>query len=185
MTFFPTLSYISASDISTPLYIWNGACLIYCYLLWHFRKVGVLFSSPSSSQPSSKLSESFLAGYYHHHHHEGARVAQWWEQSPPTSVAWVQIPASCLSGLSFSSFGSFAPRAFSLGTPVVSSLLKPTFPNSNSTRNQVDEVPLGGCATSKSLLFSFVHRQSSTTASFICLMKMSLQEALRKGVSAF
>ena len=127
---------------------------LYCYLLWHFRKVGVLFSSPSSSQPSSKLSESFLAGYYHHHHHErGARVAQWWEQSPPTSVVWVQIPASCLSGLSFSSFGSFAPRGFSPGTPVVSSLLKPTFPNSNSTRNQVDEVPLGGCATSKLLLF--------------------------------
>ena len=115
----------------------------------------------------------------------GARVAQWLEQSPPTSVAWVQIPASCLSGLSFSSFGSFAPRGFSLGTPVVSSLLKPTFPNSNSTRNQVDEVPLGGCTISKSLLFSFVHRQSSTTASFICLMKMSLHEALRKGVSAF
>ena len=88
----------------------------------------------------------------------GARVAQWLEQSPPTSVAWVQIPASCLSGLSFSSFGSFAPRGFSPGTPVVSSLLKPTFPNSNSTRNQVDEVPLGGCATSKSLLLSTLRK---------------------------
>ena len=28
---------------------------------------------------------------------------------------------------------------------------KPTLPNSNSTRNQVDEEPLCGCATSKSL----------------------------------
>ena len=25
---------------------------------------------------------------------EGARVAQWWEHSPPTNVAWVQIPMS-------------------------------------------------------------------------------------------
>ena len=31
---------------------------------------------------------------------------------------------------------------------------KPTFPNSNSTRNQVDKEPLWGCATSKSL---FIH----------------------------
>ena len=31
---------------------------------------------------------------------------------------------------------------------------KPTFPNSNSTRNQVDEEPLCGCATSKSLFIN-------------------------------
>ena len=42
---------------------------------------------------------------------------------------------------------------------------KPAFPNSNSTRNQVDEEPLCGCATSKSLfilcyfiLFVFMER---------------------------
>ena len=64
---------------------------------------------------------------------------------------------------------SFTPRGFSPATPVVSFLLKPTFSNSNSTRNQVDEEPQCGCATSKSLLFSFVHRQSSTTTSFSCL----------------
>ena len=40
---------------------------------------------------------------------------------------------------------------FCPGTPVFPSLQKPTFPNSNSTRNQVDEEPLYGCATSKSL----------------------------------
>ena len=40
---------------------------------------------------------------------------------------------------------------FSPGTPVFPSPEKPTFPNSNSTRNQVDEEPLCGCATSKSL----------------------------------
>ena len=71
--------------------------------------------------------------------------------------------------LRVSSRRAFAPRDFSPGTPVVSSPLKPTFPNSNSIRNQVDEVSLSGCVASKSLLFSFVHRQSSTTASFICL----------------
>ena len=46
---------------------------------------------------------------------------------------------------------SFAPRGFSPGTPVFPSPQKPTFSNSNSTRNQVDEDPLCGCATCKSL----------------------------------
>ena len=50
---------------------------------------------------------------------------------------------------------SFAPRDFSQGTPVFPSPQKPTFPNSNSTRNQVDEEPLCGCATSKSLFILF------------------------------
>ena len=51
---------------------------------------------------------------------------------------------------------SLAPRGFSLGTPVFPSPQKPTFPNSNSTRNQVDEEPLCGCATCKSLFIYFV-----------------------------
>ena len=54
---------------------------------------------------------------------------------------------------------SFAPRGFSPGTPVFPSSQKPTFPNSNSTRSQVDEEPICGCATSKSLfiyLFLFI-----------------------------
>ena len=34
---------------------------------------------------------------------------------------------------------SFAPRGFSPGTPVFPSPQKPALPNSNSTRNQVDE----------------------------------------------
>ena len=45
----------------------------------------------------------------------------------------------------------FVPRGFSPGTPVFPSPQKSTFPNSNSTRNQVEEEPLCGCATSKSL----------------------------------
>ena len=34
---------------------------------------------------------------------------------------------------------------------------KPTFPNSNSTSNQVDEGPQRGCATFKSLCILFIH----------------------------
>ena len=50
----------------------------------------------------------------------------------------------------------FAPSGFSPGTPVFPSLQKPTFPNSNSARNQVDEEPFCGCATSKSLFYLFI-----------------------------
>ena len=61
------------------------------------------------------------------------------------------VDAIC--GLSLLLVLAFAPRAFPLSTPVCPSPQKPTFPNSNSTRNQVDEEPLCGCATSKSSLF--------------------------------
>ena len=57
-----------------------------------------------------------------------------------------------ICGLSLLLVLSLAPRGFSPGTLVFPSPQKPTFPNSNSTRNQVDEEPLCGCATSKSLL---------------------------------
>ena len=46
---------------------------------------------------------------------------------------------------------SFSSRGFSPGTPVFPSPQKPTFSNSNSTRNQVDEEPLRGFACPKSL----------------------------------
>ena len=46
---------------------------------------------------------------------------------------------------------SLSPRGFSPGAPVFPSPQKPTFPNFSLTRNQVDEEPLYGCATSKSL----------------------------------
>ena len=44
-----------------------------------------------------------------------------------------------ICGLSLLLVLSRAPRGFSPGTPVFPSPEKPTFPNSNSTRNQVDE----------------------------------------------
>ena len=56
------------------------------------------------------------------------------------------------AGLSLLLVVSLAARGFSPGTPVFPSHQKSTFPNSNSTRIQVDEEPLRGCATSKSLL---------------------------------
>ena len=59
------------------------------------------------------------------------------------------VEAIC--GLSLLLVLSFAPRGFSPGTPVFPSPQKPTFLNSNSTRNQVDEEQLCGCAISKSL----------------------------------
>ena len=60
---------------------------------------------------------------------------------------------NAICGLSLLLVLSFAPRGFSLETPVFPFPRKPAFPNSNSIRNQVDKEPLCGCtcATSKSL----------------------------------
>ena len=65
------------------------------------------------------------------------------------------VDAIC--GLSLLLVLSLVPRGFSPGTPVFPSPQKPTFPNSNSTRNQVDEEPLCGCATCKSLFNYFIY----------------------------
>ena len=65
------------------------------------------------------------------------------------------VDAIC--GLSLLLVLSLAPRGFSLGTPVFPSPQKPTVPNSNSTRNQVDEEPLCRYATSKSLYINFIY----------------------------
>ena len=64
------------------------------------------------------------------------------------------VDAIC--GLSLLLVLSLAPSGFSPGTPVSPSPQKPTFPNSNSTRNQVDEEPFCVCTTSKSLFNSFI-----------------------------
>jgi len=66
------------------------------------------------------------------------------------------VDAIC--GLSLLLVLSFAPRGFSPGTPVFPSHQKPTVPNYNSAGNQVDEEPLCGCATSKSLfIYLFIY----------------------------
>ena len=51
---------------------------------------------------------------------------------------------------------SLSLRDFSPDTSVFPSPQKPTFPNSISTRNQVDEELLCGCATSKSLYIFYL-----------------------------
>ena len=68
---------------------------------------------------------------------------------------------NAICGLSLLLVLSLAPRGFSPGTPVFPSPQKPAFPNSNSTRDQVDEEPLCGCDTSKSLFISFVYLVNS------------------------
>ena len=66
-----------------------------------------------------------------------------------------RVDAIC--GLSLLLVLSLAPRSFSPGIPVFPSPQKPTFSNSNSTRNQVDEEPLCGCATCKSFYLLFIY----------------------------
>ena len=70
------------------------------------------------------------------------------------SQHWRHVIMIC--GLCLLSVISLALRGFSPGSPVFLSPQKPTFPNSNSSRNQVDEKQLAGCATSKSLLLLFI-----------------------------
>ena len=72
-----------------------------------------------------------------------------------------------ICGLSLLSVLSFTPRGFSPGTLVFPPPQKPTFPNSNSTRNQVDEEPLCGCATSKSLfIYLFIYLEQGSQHCF-------------------
>ena len=72
------------------------------------------------------------------------------------------VPRSdAICGLSLLLVLSLAPRGFSPGNLVFPSPQKLTFPDSNSTRNQVDEEPLCGCATSKSLFILLPTRELS------------------------
>ena len=80
-----------------------------------------------------------------------------------------------ICGLSLLVVLFLALRGFSPRTQVSPFPQKPTFPNSNSPRNQVDKEPLCGCATSKSsslsllllllllLLFLLSHQSLSNT----------------------
>ena len=81
-----------------------------------------------------------------------ARMAQRWEHSPPINVARVQILASTpYVGVEFVVGSLPCSEGFFSGYSGFPLSSKPTFSNSNSTRNQVDKEPLCGCATSKSL----------------------------------
>ena len=68
------------------------------------------------------------------------------------------LGVDAISGFSLLLVLSCAPRVFCPGTLVFPPPQKPVFPNSNSTRNEVDEEPLCGCATSKSLfIYLFIY----------------------------
>ena len=88
-------------------------------------------------------------------------MAQWWECSPP--CAYQCGPGSNpgvadICGLSLLLVLSFAPRGSSPGTPVFLSHQKPIFPNSNPTKNEVDEEPLCVCVIFKSLFVYFLFK---------------------------
>ena len=80
------------------------------------------------------------------------------------------VDAIC--GLSLLLVLSLAPRGFSPGTPVFPSPQKLTFPNSNSTRNQVDKEALCGCATFKSL---FIYLLRGYLIIFVFSMSFQLE----------
>ena len=60
-----------------------------------------------------------------------------------------------ICGLSLLLLLSFAPRGFSPCTPFFTSPQIKAFPNSNSTRNQVDEEPLCG-SPNRYLLYTWI-----------------------------
>ena len=122
--------------------------LLYCYQEWRFQITNVTFSQNSCLNSDVRL-EFFSMGS------KGGAVVRALasHQCGPGSNPGVDT----MCGLSLLLVLSFAPRGFSPGTPVFSSPQKPTFPNSNSTRNQVDEEPLCGCATCKSLFYLFIY----------------------------
>ena len=90
---------------------------------------------------------------------QGRRSKGWWSGEsrhlPPICGLGSNSGINVIFGLSLLLVLSFAPRGFSPGTPVFPSPQKPEFPNSNSTRIYVDEEPLCGCTTSKSLFILF------------------------------
>ena len=65
----------------------------------------------------------------------GARVSQWWEHSPPSNLARVQIPASKPYAGWVCCWFSLCSERFLFGFPVFPSPQKPTLPNSNSIWN--------------------------------------------------
>ena len=123
------LDHHKMPELTVPSWIhWQKCC---CYYI------------PTQYQPSPLGSKGWHSG-------ESAHL-------PPVWPGF-KSRRRCICGLSLLFVLSFALRGFSPGTPVFPSPQKPTFPNSNSTSNQVDEEPLCGRATSKSLfIYLFIY----------------------------
>ena len=82
---------------------------------------------------------------------------QGWRTGESTRLPASNTSVDAICGLTLLLVLSLAPRGFSPSNPVFPSPQKPAFPNSNSTRNQVDEEPLCGCATCKSLFIILLY----------------------------
>ena len=94
----------------------------------------------------NNLSLISLFGFLIRHVDENGRCQARFPLSKSNTWEWVEFVVGSLL---------CSERVF-LGTPDFPSPQKPTFPNSKSTRNQVDEKPLCGCATSKSLFIYYL-----------------------------
>ena len=73
-----------------------------------------------------------------------------------------------ICGLSLLLVLPFAPRGFSLRTPVFPSPQKQSLLNSSVTRNQVGKEPLCGCRTSKLFIYLFVSKMCSVQCEETC-----------------
>ena len=100
---------------------------------------------------------------------ESTRLPPIWPGSNPS--------VNTICGLSLFLVLSLAPSGFSLGTPVFPSPQKLTFPNSNSTRNQVDKEPLGGCAACKQLFIIYLFFKVLET-SWACQIYKKISQAV-------
>ena len=84
-------------------------------------------------------------------------MAQWWENSPPTNVARVQIPASTPCGLSLLLVFFFAPSEVLPGHSGFSPLLKTQHFQIPIRPGKIDDERLCECATSKIVIYSFIY----------------------------
>ena len=108
-----------------------------------------LFDAYSSQHTGPKYDcQDPLIGKYYYMNHNGAVVRA---LASDQCGAGSNPGVDAICGLRLLLVVSFALTGFSPDTPVFPSPQRPAFPNSNSTRNQVDEESLCGCATSKSL----------------------------------
>ena len=84
------------------------------------------------------------------------------------------LGVDAICGLNLLLVLSFATRGVSPGTSIFPSPQKPTFLNTNLSRNQIEEEPLKGCVTSKSLFYLFIylfirhHHHYCKCCSFCC-----------------
>ena len=97
------------------------------------------------------IKSNYIISEYPHYIIGGARVVQWWSTRLPPILPVFKSRRRRHMWVKFCCwFSPLLREVFSPGTPVFPSPQKPTFSNYYSTRNQVDEEPLSGCATCKS-----------------------------------